>query len=141
MDALRSHRIDFAFPQQLKTTISAWCKTVKTFLVSIQDTEETTPSSNGSMNATLRAFPSSFSGLSSFAAIESVLESVTVQLAVQLTTLLGHVSPQIRTRAVTLLFQLACLLDDKLVSQNKKIDHLACSIETNDQGEKCLKYP
>ena len=133
MDALRSHRIDFAFPQQLKTTISAWCKNVRTFLVSIQDTEETT-ASGSSTNANPRTLPTSFSGLGSFAAIESVLESVVVQLAVQLTTLLGHVSPQIRTRAVTLLFQLACLLDDKLVSQNKKIDHLACSIEMNGQG-------
>lgn len=71
--------------------------------------------------------------------IPDALESLAVHFVVQLTSLLGHPSNIIRLSSVSLVFQLASILEKNVASQS--LDALLVSFETDDHGIQRRVFP
>ncbi|TPX45274.1 hypothetical protein SeMB42_g04067 [Synchytrium endobioticum] len=79
------------------------------------------------------------SNLSNLASNARVLEQVMVQSAVRLIPILGHPVPKMRARAVSLLFNLAVILDpvggsSGVVSIQAKVDKVSTALQVDDKG-------
>ena len=133
MQQLKHHQIDFIFPPNLKSPISAWLTQVKSFAASL-NAEAQSRRQTSSLGSHVETLPNELLVVAG-QSLDDVLETSAVQFTVYLISLLGHYVTPVRTKSAVFLFQLACILDDKLTGQETKLNSIMSGLQLEQSGK------